>query len=209
MNILIADDHKVFFLGLSKLLRDHFPDAQVLEAINGDEIHSTLQQTNIDVILLDIRMPGVMTLDFVERLHGSYPKLRIVVLSMLEEYLFGLHFIRAGAKGFINKQVSFDVLIDALKAVLNNNIFYGRVFTEQQFRGVFGAAVENPFRELSRREVEVMNQMFEGYGNKEIAEILSLSPNSVSTYKTRIFEKLGTTNIFAIRDLYQLFVATQ
>jgi len=204
MYILIADDHRVFFLGLSKLLEQHFPNAKILEAVNGEEVLSLVRQYDVKLVLLDIRMPGVMSIRFVEVLFRAAPSTRVIVLSMLDEHLFGIHFIRAGAHGFINKQADFSVLIDAIPAVLDGKVFFGRIFNERQIRSIFGSKVEDPFTDLSAREMDVLIHLFEGYGNKEIGEMLSLSPTTVSTYRSRIFEKLGTDNIFAIRDLYQL-----
>jgi two-component system, NarL family, invasion response regulator UvrY len=205
MRFLVADDHRIFFTGLKELLSKTYQDAEIAEAVTGQEVLSLVKSQHFDVILLDVRMPGVMSVSFIETLSHIDPNLRIVVLTMLDENLFGTYFLRAGAHAFVGKQLEFSRLLDAIAAVLEGKLYLGKQFHKLQKYQLVHSQPSNPFDVLSAREVEVLIQLFEGYGTKDIGERLALSPTAVSTYRTRIFQKLGTTNVFAIRDLYTIF----
>lgn len=204
MNILVADDHEVIYYGVVKLLKDHLGIGQFKHATNGEGIISVLEVFDPQLLILDIVMPGVKNVSFVERIAALKPDMKIVIFSSLDEQLFGIYFVCAGAHAFVNKRSSFDVLKLAVDSVLSGHIFLSRSLHTKVNEVVKSKAYPDPFKGLSQREQEIMLLLFDGYTNKEIGHMLSLSPTAVSTYRARVLSKFPDYNMMQIRDLYYL-----
>jgi DNA-binding NarL/FixJ family response regulator len=191
LKILIADDHSIVREGLKQVLVET-PDMVVAdEASSGEEALSKALKNDYDVVVLDISMPGRGGLDILKQIKSHKPKLPVLVLSMYPEEQYALRVLRAGAAGYLTKESAPDELINALKKVSKGMKYISSHFAEEiAFAVEFDA--EKPIQEtLSDREFQVLCLIASGKTVKEIGDELSLSIKTISTYRSRILEKMG------------------
>lgn len=200
MRILIADDHAIVRRGLKEILADALPSVQFLEAGRGDEVLSYLARYETSLVVLDINMPGRSGLDVLREIKQMYPRLPVIVLSMQPEDQYALRCLRAGAAAYVNKDSAPEELALATKKILAGGRYISQQFAEKLIDRI-SEPVGKPLHEsLSDREHEVMRMIASGSALIEIAETLHLSVKTVSTYRTRILEKMKmTTNAELIR----------
>lgn len=195
MNILIADDHAIVRKGLVQLLREEFHFASITEAANSAEVADKAKGVIWDVILLDISMPGRNGLDVLKQLRADGVKAPVLMLSMHPEDQYALRVLKAGASGFLNKDSATDELIAAVHRVLSGKKYISASLAEKLAESVGGDAAGKPAHELlSDRELQVLQLIAAGKQVSEIADTISLSVNTISTYRTRILEKLSLAN---------------
>ncbi len=191
MNFLIADDHAIVRKGLVLVLREEFPDAEITEVSNGHEVFDQLCKQNWDVILLDISMPGRNGIEILKQIRANEIKAPILMISMHSEEQYALRALKAGASGFVNKESATEELLIAIRKVLSGKKYVSASLTEK-LAETFG---ENPDHEqLSDREMQVLQLIASGKTVSEIASEISLSVNTISTYRTRVLEKLNLNN---------------
>ena len=190
MHILIADDHAVVRRGIREVLADAFPEARFSEAVNGEEVLQHLAHTSFAALMLDINMPGRSGLDLLRDIKRNYKWMPVIMLSVQPEDQYALRCLRAGAAAYINKDSAPDELEKATRKVLNGGRYVSSGFAEKLVAKLDESA-EHPLHEqLSDREHEVMRMIVSGVPLTEIANQLHLSVKTVSTYRTRIMEKL-------------------
>ncbi|HET6515175.1 MAG TPA: response regulator transcription factor [Thermodesulfovibrionales bacterium] len=192
--ILIADDHAIVRKGLKQILAD-IPDMVVVdEASNGYEALRKALRDDYDVILLDISMPGKSGLDVLKELRNERPKLPVLMLSMHPEEQYAVRVLRAGASGYLTKESAPDELIAAIRKVLQGKKYVSTSLAEKLVLDL-EAASEKPLHEtLSDREFQVMRMLASGKTVGEISIELSLSVKTISTYRSRILEKMKLKN---------------
>ncbi|HMK61720.1 MAG TPA: response regulator transcription factor [Dissulfurispiraceae bacterium] len=194
IKILIADDHTIVREGLKQILMDTNDMVVAAEATNGQEVLDKVWKDEFDVIVLDIAMPGRSGLDILKELKGFKPKLPILVLSMYPEDQYALRVLRAGADGYLTKESAPNDLITAIRKVYEGKKYISSYLAEKLAFGLEADAVKPPHELLSDREYQVMCCIASGKTVKEIAEELSLSVKTISTYRSRILEKMGMKN---------------
>ncbi len=194
IRILIADDHRIVREGLKQILAET-PDMTVVdEASNGQEVLGKVWENDYDVVLLDISMPGRSGLDILKQLKNERPKLAVLVLSMYSEEQYAIRALRAGASGYMTKESAPDELIEAIRKVSTGRKYISPTVAEKLAVSL-EANDERPAHEnLSDREYQVMCMIASGKTIKTIADELSLSVKTVSTYRTRILEKMRMKN---------------
>ncbi|MGE5301199.1 MAG: response regulator [Acidobacteriota bacterium] len=194
IRILIADDHRIVREGLKQILAET-PDMIVVdEASNGQEVLGKVWENDYDVVLLDISMPGRSGLDILKQLKNERPKLAVLVLSMYSEEQYAMRALRAGASGYMTKESAPDELIEAIRKVSTGRKYISPTVAEKLAVSL-EANDERPAHEnLSDREYQVMCMIASGKTIKTIADELSLSVKTVSTYRTRILEKMRMKN---------------
>ncbi len=208
-SILIADDHTIVRLGVLLVVKSMFLNAHIAEAETLAQVITQLEQRPFDLLILDINIPGGDNLQMIDAVRLRQPDIKILIFSGYEEQLFALNYIQAGADGYLVKYSSEDDIRTALRTVTNNEKYISANVKEQllsrwqQQR----PASENPLNLLSGREREVLNLLIKGTNVAKIADILHLQITTVSTYKTRIFEKMGTTNLVELIDKVKLFTS--
>jgi DNA-binding NarL/FixJ family response regulator len=187
---LIVDDHAVVRRGVRELLREEFGDSEFGEAGSADDAREQCRRAQWDLILLDIAMPpGRSGLDILRDLKLGCPKTAVLVQSMHTEEQFASRVMKAGAAGYITKQSMAQELIRAVRKVLGGGRYVSETFAEQLAGSLVDAA--RPAHEaLSEREFQVLQKLAGGSTVKEIGAELSLSIKTVSTYRTRLLEKL-------------------
>jgi DNA-binding NarL/FixJ family response regulator len=188
--ILIADDHTIFREGLKHILAE-YPDLIVSdEASNGQEVLEKVWKKEYDILLLDISMPGISGIDVLKQLRTEKPKLAVLVLSMHPEEQYAVRVLKAGASGYLTKESAPDELIHAIRKISQGRKYITSSLAERLAVEV-GTDVEKPLHEtLSDREYQVLLMIAAGKTMTQIAEEISLSVKTVSSYRARILEKM-------------------
>ncbi|MCY1569723.1 nitrate respiration regulation response regulator NreC [Staphylococcus pettenkoferi] len=197
MKIVIADDHAVVRTGFSMILNYQDDMEVVATAADGVEAYQKVMTHKPDVLIMDLSMPpGESGLIATSKISESFPDTKILILTMYddEEYLF--HVLRNGAKGYILKNAPDDQLILAVRTVYNGETYIDMKMTTSLVNEFVNnskndAPTNDPFKILSKRELEVLPLVAKGYGNKEIAEKLFVSVKTVEVHKTHIMQKLN------------------
>ncbi len=190
IKILIADDHLILRAGLKAIISE-IEDIQVLdEASTGKEVLEKISSNIFDVILLDISMPDGNGLETIRQMRGDGIKTPVLILSMHSEDQYALRTIKAGGNGYITKESAPEELIGAIRAVA-----VGRRYISEDLATQMALALDEnekvaPHERLASREYEVMLLIAKGDSTKDIAKYLGLSPKTISTYRSRIFEKM-------------------
>jgi DNA-binding NarL/FixJ family response regulator len=193
MRILLADDHDVLRKGLVRILKERYPEAEFGEAGTSAETLDLLARQEWDILVLDVFMPGRSGLEVLGEARKAYPRLPVLVLSSAPEDQLALRVLKSGASGYLNKRVASEELVDAIEKLLSGSRYIGPSVAELLLDEAVRAET-SPHDSLSNREFEVLRLLTAGRSIKEIASELSLSAKTVSTFHTRIWEKLGVQN---------------
>lgn len=191
MRILIADDHAVVRQGLKQILAAEFKQAVFGEASTGQQAIELTWREPWDVLVLDITMPGQNGLDVLKAIKKSRPRLPVLVLSMHPEDQFAVRLLKIGAAGYMTKESAPAELVGAVKKVLNGGRYVSTALAEKMAAFLAMDVQSAPHERLSDREFVVLRLIASGKTVSEIAQELSLSVKTVSTYRTRILEKMG------------------
>jgi DNA-binding NarL/FixJ family response regulator len=194
IKILIADDHAIVREGIKQILADIPDNVTTDEAINGQEVLQKVWNTDYDLILLDISMPGRSGLDILTQLKSEQPDLKILILSMHPEEQYAIRALKAGASGYLTKESTPLELTEAIKKVSIGKKYVSASLAETLASHLETTAEKPLHQTLSNREYEVMCMIASGKTVKEIADDLSLSVKTISTYRTRILEKMKMRN---------------
>jgi len=194
IQILIADDHGVLRAGLRALLSAE-PEIEVVdEASNGDQALSLASELKPDVILLDISMPGLTGIEVTRRLKKMLPETRILILTVHEDESLLQEAIQAGASGYIVKRAVESELIDAIRAVWRGDLYVHPAMTRALLKEMSAPAPlssnEAPVETLTPREVEVLRLIAQGYTNRQMADMLSISVRTVESHRSNLMGKL-------------------
>ncbi len=190
ISVLIADDHTVVRQGLKQILASDAQLRVVGEAATGDEVLSLVQSLKVDALVLDISMPGKNGLDVLKELKRTHPGLPVLVLSMHPEDQFAIRVLRAGASGYVTKESAPDELVGALRKVCSGGKYVSPQLAEKLAVFIEHEREGPPHEQLSDREFQVMRMLSLGNTVSEIADELLLSVKTVSTYRTRVLEKM-------------------
>jgi DNA-binding NarL/FixJ family response regulator len=198
VRVLLGDDHKIVREGLKMVLADD-PGLQVVaEAETGHAVLDTVQALRgpqgLDVVLLDIALPGMDGLDVLQALRRDWPGLPVLMLSTYPEKQYAVRCIQLGASGYLNKSTDPDDLIAALRRVAAGGMHVSPATAEALASLVSQGRTKSGIELLSHREHQVYLLLTQGHSVSEIGAQLSLAPNTVSTYRARILEKTGTKN---------------
>ncbi|NOX17989.1 MAG: response regulator transcription factor [Chlorobi bacterium] len=192
MNILIADDHAVVRRGVKEIVTDSIKNVSIDEAENAESIYEALKNNTYDLILLDISLPDENGISVLQNIKILFPELPILILSNYEEKLFAKRSLKLGASGYLTKSAAPEELSLAIKTVQSGKSYISKNLAE---RFVFDSAPEIlPHEKLSSREFEVLLLIADGKTVGEISRELFLSPKTVSTYRSRILEKMEMDN---------------
>jgi DNA-binding NarL/FixJ family response regulator len=189
--LVIADDHPIVREGLRRVVEDAPGGAisVVGEASDGDQLLAQASGWNPDVVLLDITMPGPGFTETIHRLKAILPRVRILVLSVQPEDQFAVRALKAGASGYVSKNLSPEQLVTAIHEVIRGGRYVSPTLAQKLAAVVADGADRPPHEGLSAREYQVFCLIGAGKSVKEIAAVMELSVKTVSTYRTRILEK--------------------
>lgn len=194
MKFLIADDHAIVRKGLVQILYEEFPSATVKEVSNSNEVLGEIRKEIWDVILLDISMPGRNGIETLKQIRAEGVKAPILMLSMHSEDQYGVRVLKAGASGFLNKESATDELLVAVRKVLSGRKYITPSVAEKLAENVGVKGDKAAHDLLSDREMQVLQLLASGKTVSEVADEISLSVNTISTYRTRLLEKLSLNN---------------
>lgn len=194
LHFLIADDHAIVRKGLVQILKDEFFDAVISEVSDGPSVINHLSQNPCDLFICDISMPGVTGLELCKRVREQQPKLPILILSMYAEEQYAIRALRGGASGYLTKESAPDELIKAVRHVLLGKKYVSTSLAALMADHLGGDNTLALHELLSDRELEVLKLIAKGKSIAQIGESLFLSPNTVSTYRARIMEKMQMKN---------------
>jgi two-component system invasion response regulator UvrY len=198
--ILIVDDHVIIRKGLKQILADAFSKAVFGEANNGSDALAEIEKQQWDVVLLDITMPGKSGLDVLQQIVNAQPNLAVLVLSMHPEDQYAVRVLKSGAAGYVTKNNASEEVVGAVQKVLAGGKYVSATRAEKLACNLNMPATKSPHETLSEREYQVMRFIAQGKSVKEIGFELSLSVKTISTYRTRILEKMKLkTNADIIR----------
>ena len=203
IRLMIADDHAVVRNGI-KLMLALAPDMElVAEAVDGAVVLHQVRDGELDLLLLDMNMPGISGVDLIRRVKLCRPELPILVFTMHNDTQLAMRALKAGASGFITKDSEPETLLAAIRKVSAGGRYLDPVVSEQIAMDVTSTKIQLPHTQLSDRELEVFLMLVAGKSNNEIAEKLCISNKTISTYKTQLMEKM---NLHSVADLVRYAV---
>ena len=195
IRILIADDHGVLRAGLRALLSAESELEVIEEATNGEEALQLAQELQPDIVLMDISMPGATGIDVTRRLKQIMPDTRILILTVHEDEGLLQEAIQAGASGYIVKRAVESELIDAIRAVWRGDLYVHPTMTRALFKEISSPTSANtkdaPVEALTPREVDVLQLIAQGYTNRQMADMLSISVRTVESHRSNLMGKLN------------------
>jgi len=191
VRVLVADDHALVRKGLQQVIKEQAPDMVVGEAMDGEQVLDMVRREKWDVLVLDIGMPKRSGLEILQELRATQPKLPVLILSVHPEDQYAIRVLKAGAAGYLSKDSALDELVDAIRKAIGGGRYVSASLAEKLALGLSGGLDKLPHETLSDREMTVLLKMGAGMSVGEIAEELTLSVKTVSTYRTRILEKMG------------------
>jgi DNA-binding NarL/FixJ family response regulator len=191
VRVLIADDHAVVREGLKQIINEASDLTVAGEAVDGGEALEKSRSVDCDVLVLDISMPGLSGLDIVKEVRAVRPNLPVLILSMHPEEQFAVRLLKAGAAGYLSKESAPDELVNAIRKVVGGGKYVSPELAEKLAFDLEAGSSKLPHEALSDREFQVLRLLAAGRTVKEIAEQLSLSVKTVSTYRTRLLAKMN------------------
>ncbi len=191
LRILIADDHTVVRKGLRQILQDEFPASEIDEVPDAEELIKKVMSEHWDVVVSDLSMPGRSGLDALQQIKLSHPDLPVLILSIHPEEQYALRALKSGASGYLSKDTAPDELVKAVQKVLLGKKYISQAIAEKLANSFSSDAEINPHESLSDREFDVMKLLANGKSVSDIAEMLSLSVTTVSTYRARVMLKMN------------------
>ena len=194
IRILIADDHAIVRQGLARIL-EKSPDMKIVaEYDNGTDALNWIRNNDCDVALLDISMPGMNGIDLLKQLREEKPKLPVLILSIYSEDQYAVRLIKTGAAGYLTKGCAPAIVLEAVRQVASGKKYISPAVAEMLANEVGGPEGKLPHETLSEREYQIFLLLASAKTVKEIADTLALSGKTVSTYRSRILEKMQLRN---------------
>lgn len=191
IKVLLVDDHDLVRLGIKKLLSD-VPNIQIVgEANSGEKAIEIIEKVKPDVILMDVKMPGMGGLAATKHIVNEHPEIKILVVTVYGDEPYPTRVLQAGASGYMTKGVSVDEMIQAIKTVYAGRRYLSPEVAQQLALKHLTHDNQSPFDLLSEREMQVLIMITSGQKVNEVANQLCLSPKTVNSYRYRLFDKLG------------------
>ena len=198
ITVFLADDHQMFRQGLCTLLGPTSNIEVVGEASDGQECLQEIERLKPDVAVLDVAMPGLTGIEVAKRLAKISPDTRVLILTMHADCFFAVEALKANALGFMLKEESFDMLIDAIHAVAEGKMFISPTLETpvlKEFVNLARLSADSSGNILTQRELEILQLVAEGMTNQEIAAKLCISPSTVDTHRKNIMAKLDIHSV--------------
>ena len=190
IQLIIADDHPIVREGLKRIITEYSDMHLVSEVADGNEVLAQCREHDVDVLLLDISMPGPGFLNTLQRIGEVHPDVRVLVLSTHPEDQYAVRALKAGAAGYLTKNHTPEELADAIRHVYNGRKYVSPIVAEELVSQLNSGKELQLYKNLSDREYQILCMMGSGKQLNKIASSLSLSPKTISTYRNRILDKL-------------------
>lgn len=194
IRILIADDHAIVRAGLQQFITED-PQMHIVGiASTGKEAIECVRNNDLDVVLLDIAMPEKSGVDALRQIKAFKPNLPVLILSAYPEECYAINLIKAGANGYLNKECAPEELLSAIRMLVAGKRYVSQAITDRLLGQLITPTTDNGHENLSQREFQILCQLAKGESITAIAQSLCLSVKTISTYRTRLFEKMGFHN---------------
>ena len=191
-NILVADDHDLVRMGIMRMLADVEGFTVIGEAKSGEEAVTKARLLPVDVVLMDVRMPGFGGLEATRKILANNPAIKIIAVTSLTDDMFPERLMKAGASGYVTKGAAFDEIIDAVRKVVKGQMYMASSVAQKiALRNFTGGNTHSPFELLSERELQTATMIANGNKVQAIADAFNVSPKTINSYRYRIFEKLA------------------
>jgi two-component system invasion response regulator UvrY len=194
INILLVDDHELFRAGMRSILEGHDDIKVVGEAASGEAAVDFVRKTPPDVVMMDINMPGIGGLEATRKIVRVNDEVKVIAVTVLSDDPFPAQLLEAGAKAYISKGCPADEMFEAIQNVVTGKPYLSNDVARKLSLAKLTGAGEGPLEKLSARETQVMMMITQGQSTQVISDALFLSPKTVSTYRHRLYEKLGVSN---------------
>ena len=194
INILIVDDHLIVRQGIKRIIDDVSDMSIVAEASSGQKAMDLILENSYDLILLDISMSGLNGLQTLKLIKKHNKNLPVLMLSMYSEEQYAMRSIKAGASGYMTKETAAEQLVIAIRTINNGRKYISKEVAELLATNLYHDEDKDPHDNLSDREFEILKMIARGTTTKAIGEELSISPKTVSTFRSRILKKLDLRN---------------
>ncbi len=194
IKVLIADDHTIVREGLKQIVRDTCDITVADEARNGQDVLDKINKQHFDVVVLDISMPGMNGIEVLKSIHSQKPKLPVLILSIYPEEQYAIRVLRSGASGYLTKESASDELINAIRKISTGGKYITHSLAEKLALAIDENTERPLYETLSDREFQVLKLIASGKTINDIADRLCLSEKTVSTYLSRILEKMKMKN---------------
>lgn len=191
INVFLVDDHELVRTGIRRLLEDERGVKVVGEAGSGEDALKWCRNHHADIILMDMNMPGIGGLEATRKILRFSPDAKIIILTIYTENPFPLKVMKAGASGYLTKGAGASEMVNAIRAVNSGQRYISSNIAQQMALSQFSPATEDPCKNLSERELQIMMMITKGQKVTDISEKLNLSPKTVNAYRYRLFNKLG------------------
>jgi DNA-binding NarL/FixJ family response regulator len=195
VKIGLADNHPVVHYGIRAYYKEHADVTLVGIVDNFEMVSEMLKRKEIDVLLLDLELEGLSSINLIKNLLKDFPKVKIILFSNLNEQIYAPNAIKAGVFAFVQKTEKLDVLTSTIIKVNRGAVIFSDAVKKNMALISKQAKSERLYRKLSSREIEVLRYLSNGKKNKEVAEALHLNEKTISTYKLRLLAKLNVTNL--------------
>lgn len=194
-NVLVIDDHDVVRMGICSLI-EQVPGVKVIgQGASGEQALVMARELRPDIVIMDIRMPGMGGIEATRRLLVANPGLKVIVVTVVDDEIRPAHLLKAGAVGYITKRTDRDEMQRALQTILEGSVYISTEIAQRLLASSFKpASAGSPFASLSQRELQIAQMISSGHRPGEIAAVLNISPKTINTYKYRIFDKIGVGN---------------
>ncbi|MDA9557004.1 UvrY/SirA/GacA family response regulator transcription factor [Vibrio sp.] len=191
INVYLVDDHELVRTGIKRIIDDVRGMSVAGEASSGEEAVKWCRSNHPDVILMDMNMPGINGLEATKKILRFNPDIKIIVLTVHTENPFPTKLMQAGASGYLTKGAGPDEMVNAIRMVHSGQRYISPEIAQQMALSQFSSNSDNPFADLSERELQIMMMITTGQKVTDISEQLNLSPKTVNSYRYRLFSKLG------------------
>jgi len=198
IKITICDDHKLVREGVKQIINSHQGMEVIDEYENGEELISEIGRNLPDILLLDISLPGRSGLETLKQMKINHPDLRVLVLSMYPEEQYAIRMFKSGASGYLHKDSSPEQMFEAINSIYNGRVYFSDKATQLLLQSLKEGPGKLHHQILSDREYDIMIQLGSGKSVNEIADMISISNKTVSTYKNRIMSKMNFKNNYEL-----------
>lgn len=193
IKVIVADDHEIVRFGIVRMLQDENGISVVGQATTGEEAVAQCRRLQPDVVLMDLRMPGIGGIEATRKILAHAPGANIIGVSVLDQDPFPSQFLKAGGKGYVTKGSPFEEILSAIRTVHAGRRYLSASVAQTLALGSVGEN-ESPFNQLSSRELQICMMVVNCEKVQDISRKLNISPKTVNSYRYRIFEKLGVSS---------------
>lgn len=206
LRILVADDHGIVRMGLIQVIKQLKPHANLSEVEDYESLYALISREKFDLAIIDVNMPNGSLQEAIEFIKIKQPALKTLIFSSQDEQLYAVRYLKMGADGFLHKHSSKDKIDQALNAMIQKGKFISEEIKDAMIYDTLNKQQKtSPTESLSNRELQVANKLCEGIPIKEMSDQLNLHTSTISTYKSRIFEKLNISSIPELIEILRMY----